>query len=1011
MGKSKNDRAFHRILSLFCVLTIVAALFASAILPVSASTIEYVVVTNKGTLGPGVTKGLPGHVYIRNESVGVNSNPADLIDENPDIQHYVHLGKRTGGSPIENPLQIPHVLDADTYIAGLTEQNRNEYALKLKVYASNIGNDVAAQHQWRPVIVGKTDATSDRSVFIAYKEFKSFVKDSGKDYQEIVLPLSDFEVTGVVRHAGLAGYTPGAPDPEFSFPSPINMPQSAHGDYSLVDVDWTKIHPSIGFKKVNCNIHGTNDSNKRGDLSAIIPSLNTGGNRHQGRMVVADVQIVKLVPIGVSLRGTMLNGGYADNGNESNLEIPANAAVTLITNSDFNSLDEVSSRITMEVTQGAVPITVSVHPNINRAYVIVPNSPLVPGKEYTVTIAAGLSNIGYHATYSNAVEQTYGGGVFSFVAGSEVETLNPPANLMAESVTADGVTLTWNHPDGEDGTDIMYDIYKDGVKIIGPVSALIYTDDDVLPNTLYSYYVIAIKDIMMTPCQAISVMTPELGGPPGLRIAHTGPSTVGIKWSSVNRPNVIGYNIYRGNTLLNTINPVIGTFFAASNLRPGTEYTFNVTSLEQLQGGVTFESSKSEITVRTDTGAYPSPLKTLYQEGDYGGGIVRLGYTNIPDVTDGWLSEVIDSDYALTGPALEVGGRGNGSQTRLFSSGTEEYISLGGIKSDAGVFLYVKPMNNMNDVNFAFRGTGVNMGDAERFRWTPTAAQLAAGEYIPVYLPISADQTNYNKYNTIGGLIVQTSTSGNAQYTRVRLDNVMVVKRTPEVEKVFFKDADGNLTDTGSQPTNLSAVSVKFTTPMEESSLAGIKLKKDGVEVSHTARYDHAAMTYSMTPDSLLEHYTVYTVEVPATVRAADAYGTFGDIISSSNRKLTLDTLHQGPAIETAYTTNFLTSVDFLPVTLAIEDGAGDTVFAKAIISNNTGVPQRVTVIVSAYSQSGEVISMEGCKFIADDIENQATGVTLSTAPVSKSGAALFKAFVWTDLNERIPVADLVTHL
>ncbi|MCK9478452.1 MAG: fibronectin type III domain-containing protein [Firmicutes bacterium] len=1014
------SRSFRQRLAGICALVLIITLFAPTILPVSASTVEYVVVTDKGALGPGVVKGNPGYVVIRSDTAGAVGNPNDVINESPGAQNYIHLGRRTGSataeSPVENPLQIPHVLDANTYIEGLTEQTRGEYALKLKVYESIIGNNTdnatAAEKQWRPVIVGKTDATQARQVFIAYKRFENFRKDTGRDYQEIVLPLSDFEETGVVRHANIAGYTPGIPDPEFSFTGyDIGMHNSQnHGDYSLVDVDWTKIHPSIGFKKVNCNLNGSNTP--RGDLREITYALSTlhnKGNRHQGRMVVADVQIIKLVPITASLRGTMLNGNYVDNGNQTNLEIPVNAAVTVIMTSDFNSLEEVSSKITMESAQTDIPVTVSAHPSINRAYVVTPDTPLVSGEEYTVTIGAGLSNIGYHATYSNAVEQTYGGDSFSFTAGDRIETLNPPANLTASSVAADSVTLTWNHPSDEDGIGLMYDVYRDGAKIAGPISALMYTDDVVAPNTSYSYYVVAIKGAIMTPCQAISVITLGLSGPAGLSVTGTGTSTVEIKWNPVLRHNIIGYNIYMGDTLLNTIKPITDTSFTVTNLQPNTEYTFNVTFLEQFQGDVSFESAKSEITVSTDSGAYPSPLKVLYQEGNYGGGIVRLGYTNIPDVTDGWLSEVIDSDYALTGPALEVGGRGNGSQTRLFSNGTEEYISLGDIKNDVGIFFYAKPMNNTNDVNFAFRGTGVNMGDAERFRWTPTAEQLAAGEYIPVYLPLSADQTNYNKYNTIGGLIVQTSTSGNAQYTRVRLDNVMIVKRTPEVERVFFKDVDGNSMATGLQPVNVSAVSVKFTTPMEESSLTGIKLKKGGVEVPHTGRYDHAAMTYFITPNSLLNYSTEYTVDVSATVRAVDAYGTFGDIIYSSNRRMTLDTLNYGPSIGSAYSASFTTEDNPLPIVLTIENGAEDTVFAKAVISNNTGCSQQVTVIISAYSQSGEDISMEDCKFITDDIENQATGITLSTVPVSKSGAVLFKAFAWTDLNETTPLTSSIT--
>ncbi|MCK9478455.1 MAG: fibronectin type III domain-containing protein [Firmicutes bacterium] len=1014
------SRSFRQRLAGVCALVLIIALFAPTILPVSASTVEYVVVTDKGALGPGVVKGNPGYVVIRSDTAGATGNPNDVINGSPGAQNYIHLGRRTGQataeSPVENPLQIPHVLDANTYIEGLTEQTRGEYALKLKVYESIIGNNTdnatADEKQWRPVIVGKTDATQARQVFIAYKRFENFRKDTGRDYQEIVLPLSDFEETGVVRHANIAGYTPGIPDPEFSFTGyDIGMQNSQnHSDYSLVDVDWTKIHPSIGFKKVNCNLNGS--STPRGDLREITYALSTlhnKGNRHQGRMVVADVQIIKLVPITASLRGTMLNGDYVDNGNQTNLEMPANAAITVIMTSDFNSLEEVSSKITMESAQADIPVTVSAHPNINRAYVVTPDTPLVSGEEYTVTIGAGLSNIGYHATYSNAVEQTYGGDSFSFTAGNKIETLNPPTNLTASSVAADSVTLTWNHPSDENGIDLMYDVYRDGAKIAGPISALMYIDDAVAPNTSYSYYVVAIKDIMMTPCAAISVITPELSGPAGLSVTGTGTSTVEIKWNPVLRHNIIGYNIYMGDTLLNTIKPITDTSFTATNLQPNTEYAFNVTFLEQLQGGVSFESAKSEIMVSTDAGAYPSPLKVLYQEGNYGGGIVRLGHTNISDVTDGWLSEVIDSDYALTGPALEAGGRGNGSQTRLFSNGVTEYISLDDIKSDVGIFLYAKPMNNTNDVNFAFRGQPVDTGAAERFRWTPTSAQLTGGEYIPIYIPLSADLTNYNSYNTVGGLIVQTSTSGNAQYTRVRLDNVMIVKRTPEIEKVSFRDAYGNSTAAGLQPVNVSAVSVKFTTPMEESSLAGIKLKKDGVGIPHTGSYNRATLTYSMTPDRKLDYSTEYTVEVPATVRAVDAYGTFGEIISASNRRMTLDTLNHGPSIGAAYSASFTTQDNPLPIVLTIENGAEDTVFAKAVISNNTGASQDVAVIICTYDLNNGVYIMKDYKFKSDWLSAGAADITLFTEPVSKSGMALFKAFVWNDLDEMIPMSDLIT--
>jgi len=126
--------------------------------------------------------------------------------------------------------------------------------------------------------------------------------------------------------------------------------------------------------------------------------------------------------------------------------------------------------------------------------------------------------------------------------------LMPPTNLQA-SVTGNDVHLTWNAPMGE--ALLGYNIYRNGTKVnTAVVAATSYDDNNLLPGT-YNFTVSAVYDEGESAQTDPKSVTIGLTPPNNLQYT-VGGTSVHLTWEVPAPKALLGYNVYRDGTKINT---------------------------------------------------------------------------------------------------------------------------------------------------------------------------------------------------------------------------------------------------------------------------------------------------------------------------------------------------------------------------------------------------------------------------------------------------------------------------
>ena len=236
-----------------------------------------------------------------------------------------------------------------------------------------------------------------------------------------------------------------------------------------------------------------------------------------------------------------------------------------------------------------------------------------------VTVAGTtIPNVGSQAAFDAATDQAwfYDGASHTFGVkahqgssptsvvmdfGTDGTPPTQPTNLQANAVSPIRVDLTWSASTDDSGS-VSYQILRDGTQIATSGVAS-FSDTSVLPNTTYSYTVVAVDPSgnQSTSSDPAQVTTPPDTTPPSapsqLHTTAVAANEVDLAWTgSSDDVGIDHYDVRRGTSSVGT---PTGTTFADLTVQPNTTYTYTVVAYDR--AGNASDPSNS-VTVTTPAG-------------------------------------------------------------------------------------------------------------------------------------------------------------------------------------------------------------------------------------------------------------------------------------------------------------------------------------------------------------------------------------------------------------------------
>jgi len=176
-----------------------------------------------------------------------------------------------------------------------------------------------------------------------------------------------------------------------------------------------------------------------------------------------------------------------------------------------------------------------------------------------------------------------------------VVTLNSPNQVSSKNI----VTLSWN-PSTDNVGVAGYYILKNGI-YYAVASGTSYVDTSLLPQTSYTYQVGAYDQAKNAskPSNLVTVTTPSATDiqppsiPANLAAAAISSSQINLSWNaSTDNIGVSGYQIFRDNTLIATVN---STSYGDTGLTASTVYSYSIKAIDAA-GNVSAASSVVSVT-------------------------------------------------------------------------------------------------------------------------------------------------------------------------------------------------------------------------------------------------------------------------------------------------------------------------------------------------------------------------------------------------------------------------------
>lgn len=220
----------------------------------------------------------------------------------------------------------------------------------------------------------------------------------------------------------------------------------------------------------------------------------------------------------------------------------------------------------------------------------------------------------FYVQASDAAGNTSNSGLLDATTLSPPDTELPsaPANLTASNITQSTLTLTWDASTDNVGV-AGYDVYRDGVKINGPiVTSTSYAVSGLSALVTYSFYVVA-KDAAGNTSAAsntVNATTPDTEAPTApanLSASAITQTSLTLNWTaSTDNTGVTGYDIYQDNIKINT-GPVTATSYDVSGLTSNTSYAFYVQAMDGYGNSTNSSVSDFSTLAPPDTEAPSAP--------------------------------------------------------------------------------------------------------------------------------------------------------------------------------------------------------------------------------------------------------------------------------------------------------------------------------------------------------------------------------------------------------------------
>lgn len=185
----------------------------------------------------------------------------------------------------------------------------------------------------------------------------------------------------------------------------------------------------------------------------------------------------------------------------------------------------------------------------------------------------------------------------------DTQAPNAPKNLKSDLQTVTSISLKWN--ESTDNNAVTgYDVYRNGVRV-GSTNKTEFIDDRLKSNTSYTYYVIA-YDAMHNESDwsdIIEVKTlPDENAPTqptGLKVKSQTSSSVVLNWTaSTDNSKVEGYDVYRNDILIGTVN---GTSFTDNSISSGL-YVYYIKAFDDTDN---YSEASEKLTVDTEPPTTP----------------------------------------------------------------------------------------------------------------------------------------------------------------------------------------------------------------------------------------------------------------------------------------------------------------------------------------------------------------------------------------------------------------------
>lgn len=333
-------------------------------------------------------------------------------------------------------------------------------------------------------------------------------------------------------------------------------------------------------------------------------------------------------------------------------------------------------------------------PNDGSEAVTIPNT---PGTTNRIMIK-GTGHIFFDISNTNF---TIGAGSTDIIAPSN------PTNLVASGTSQTTTDLSWTA--STDNIAVTgYEVYR-GTTLLTTVATTAYTVTGLTPSTAYDFTVKA-KDAagnvsglsntvsIITLAPAVDTTAPSV--PTNLTASGTTSSSTNLSWNaSTDNVAVTGYEVYRGTTLVTTVNT---TTYSATGLTASTAYSFSVKA-KDAAGNVSAQSNVVNVTTLAPISVTYCTSASTNTNDERIGKVVFGTINNTSTGTAGYENFTAQSTNATRGTAYTITITPTWTGT-IYNEGYGVWIDYNqdGDFADAGELVFSKTASKTTPVSGTF---------------------------------------------------------------------------------------------------------------------------------------------------------------------------------------------------------------------------------------------------------------------------------------------------------------------